>query len=73
MMDDTDPSSDEVLQLTLEILQLIESKVSLISDDEMNEVLMSNESIQFFLEQDNPERALLEARNLKKYLMRLGE
>jgi hypothetical protein len=73
MMDDTDPSSDEVLQLTLEILQLIESKVSLISDDEMNEVLMSNESIQFFLEQDNPERALLEARNLKKYLIRLGE
>ena len=72
-MDDTDPSSDEVLQLTLEILKLIESKVSLISDDEMNEVLMSNESIQFFLEQDNPERALLEARNLKKYLMRLGE
>jgi|TARA_B100001093_G_scaffold496281_1_gene541733 hypothetical protein len=72
-MDDTDPSSDEVLQLTLEILQLIESKVSLISDDEMNEVLMSNESIQFFLEQDNPERALLEARNLKKYLIRLGE
>ena len=71
-MDDTDPSSDEVLQLTLEILKLIESKVSLISDDEMNEVLMSNESIQFFLEQDNPERALLEARNLKKYLMRLG-
>ena len=72
-MDDTDPSSDEVLQLTYEILHLIESKVSLISDDEMNEVLMSNESIQFFLEQDNPERALLEARNLKKYLIRLGK
>ena len=73
MIDDLDPSSDEVLQLTLEILNLIESKVSLISDDEMNEVLMSNESIQFFLEQDNTDRALLEARNLKKYLMRLGK
>tara|TARA_X000000950_G_C13362402_1_gene436997 strand:- start:100 stop:321 length:222 start_codon:yes stop_codon:yes gene_type:complete len=73
MIDDEDPNAEEVLQLSYEILQLIESKVDLISDDEMNEVLMSNESIQFFLEQDNPERALLEARNLKKYLMRLGE
>ena len=72
MIDDTDPSAEEVLQLTLEILNLIESKVSLISDDEMNEVIMSNESIQLFIEQDNTERALLEARNLKKYLMRLG-
>ena len=72
MIDDLDPNAEEVLQLTLEILNLIESKVSFISDDEMNEVLMSNESIQFFIEQDNTERALLQARNLKKYLMRLG-
>ena len=53
MIDDLDPSAEEVLQLTLEILHLIESKATLISDDEMNEVLMSNESIQFFIEQDN--------------------
>ena len=72
MIDDEDPSAEEVLQLTLEILHLIESKASLISDDEMNEVLVSNESIQFFIEQDDTDRALLEARNLKKYLMRLG-
>ena len=72
MIDDLDHSAEEVLQLTLEILHLIESKATLISDDEMNEVLMSNESIQFFIEQDNTDRALLEARNLKKYLMRLG-
>ena len=31
----------------------------------------AHETISFFLEQDNIERALLEAQNLKKYLIKL--
>jgi len=70
-MDDLDPKSQEVLQLSYEIVQLIEQNVEAFNEDETKEVLTAHETISFFLEQDNIERALLEAQNLKKYLIKL--
>ena len=72
-MDDLDPQSQEVLQLSFEIVQLIEQNVDAFNDKETEEVITSHETISFFLEQDNVERALLEAQNLKKYLIKLTQ
>ena len=72
-MDDLDPQSQEVLQLSFEIVQLIEQNVDAFNDEETEEVITSHETISFFLEQDNVERALLEAQNLKKYLIKLTQ
>lgn len=72
-MDDLDPQSQEVLQLSYEIVQLIEQNVDAFNDEETEEVITSHETISFFLEQDNVERALLEAQNLKKYLIKLTQ
>lgn len=72
-MDDLDPQSQEVLQLSFEIVQLIEQNVDAFNDKETEEVITSHETISFFLEQDNIERALLEAQNLKKYLIKLTQ
>ena len=72
-MDDLDPQSEEVLQLSYEIVQLIEQNVDAFNDEETEEVITSHETISFFLEQDNVERALLEAQNLKKYLIKLTQ
>jgi hypothetical protein len=43
----------------------------LFNDEETEAVLMSNESISFHLENDNPDRAYTEALNLKEYLIKL--
>jgi hypothetical protein len=73
IMDDLDPKSQEVLQLSYEIVQLIEQNVDSFNDEETEEVITSHETISFFLEQDNVERALVEAQSLKKYLIKLTQ
>ena len=70
-MEDDDPNMEEALILTYEIIQLIEQNIETFDNQEMQEVLTSNDTIKFFLDNDNSERALTEARNLKKYLIKL--
>ena len=70
-MEEDDPNMEEALILTYEIIQLIEQNIQSFNDEETQEVLTSNETIQFFLEKNNTERALIEAHNLKKYLIKL--
>jgi hypothetical protein len=70
-MEDDDPNMEEALILTYEIIQLIEQNIESFDNQEMQEVLTSNDTIKFFLDNDNSERALTEARNLKKYLIKL--
>jgi hypothetical protein len=64
-------SEDDVLQLSYEIIQLIEQNISCFNDDETENVITSNESISFHVENDNIDRAYIEALNLKKYLIKL--
>jgi hypothetical protein len=70
-MDEDDPNMEETLILSYEIIQLIEQNIESFDNQETQEVLTSNNTIKFFLDNDNTERALTEARNLKKYLIKL--
>ena len=64
-------NEDDVLQLSYEIIQLIEQNISCFNDDETENVITSNESISFHVENDNTDRAYIGALNLKKYLIKL--
>jgi hypothetical protein len=64
-------NEDDVLQLSYEIIQLIEQNISCFNDDETENVITSNDSIGFHVENDNIDRAYIEALNLKKYLIKL--
>ena len=64
-------NEDDVLQLSYEIIQLIEQNISCFNDAETENVITSNESISFHVENDNIDRAYIEALNLKKYLIKL--
>lgn len=64
-------SEDDVLQLSYEIIQLIEQNISCFNDDETENVITSNDSISFHIENDNIDRAYIEALNLKEYLIKL--
>ena len=71
MIDDLDEDVIKVLELSQEILELIEQNIVNFSAVESETIITTNESIQFFLEQDNTERALSESLNLKKYLLKI--
>lgn len=69
-----DPQSEDeevVLQLSYEIIQLIEQNIPLFNDEETEEVLIANNSLEFFLDQNDLKRAIIEATNLKEYLIKL--
>ena len=70
-MSQSEENLDEVLALSLDILNLIEKKYQFMTEDEGEEVNTTNERIQFFVEQDEIDRALDESRNLKEYLLKL--
>tara|TARA_B100000214_G_C23801926_1_gene550790 strand:- start:149 stop:376 length:228 start_codon:yes stop_codon:yes gene_type:complete len=71
MIDDLDEDTLKVLELSQEILELIEQNIVNFSAVESETIVTTNESIQFFLEQENVERALTESLNLKKYLLKI--
>ena len=64
-------TDEDVLHLSYEIIQLIEQNISCFNDDETENVITSNESISFHVENDNIDRAYIEALNLKEYLIKL--
>jgi hypothetical protein len=64
-------TDEDVLQLSYEIIQLIEQNISCFTDEETENVITSNESISFHVENDNIDRAYIEALNLKEYLIKL--
>lgn len=71
MIDDLDEDVIKVLELSQEILELIEQNIVNFSSVEADTITTTNESIQFFLEQENVERALNESLNLKQYLLKI--
>lgn len=64
-------TDEDVLHLSYEIIQLIEQNISCFNDEETENVITSNESISFHVENDNIDRAYIEANNLKEYLIKL--
>ena len=58
MIDNLDEDVIKVLELSQEILELIEQNIVNFSSVEADTITTTNESIQFFLEQENVERAL---------------
>ena len=70
-MDDFDENTIEVLNLSQEIVELIESNIQKFTPEESDDIVTTNETIQFFLEQDDIDRALAESITLKEYLLKI--
>ena len=70
-MDDFDENTIEVLNLSQEIVELIESNIQKFTPEESDDIVTTSETIQFFLEQDDIDRALAESISLKEYLLKI--
>lgn len=67
-MDDFDPQSERILELSELIINKISSNINNFSKEQINKLETMQESLDFHLEQDNLNNAMNEAEHLNKYL-----
>ena len=63
-MEENDPYAEEMLAKSLYIVENIANHVENFTDDEVADVIMMQESMEFYLKQDNMNKAIIECRNL---------
>ena len=63
-MDESDPFAEEMLEKSLYIVENIANHVDNFTDEEVADVMMMQESMEFHLKQDNTDKAIIECRNL---------
>ena len=63
-MQEEDPFAEEMLEKSLYIVENIANHVESFTDEEIQDVIMMQESMEFHLKQDNTEKAVIECRNL---------
>ena len=63
-MDESDPFAEEMLEKSLYIVENIANHVDNFTDKEIQDVMMMQESMEFYLKQDNMDKAVIECRNL---------
>jgi len=63
-MQEDDPYAEEMLAKSLYIVENIANHVDNFTDDEVADVMMMQESMDFYLKNDNMDKAIIECRNL---------
>ena len=63
-MQEDDPYAEEMLEKSLYIVENIANHIDNFTDDEVADVMMMQESMDFYLKQDNTNKAIIECRNL---------
>ena len=63
-MDESDPYAEEMLEKSLYICESIINHIENFTDDEVADVMMMQESMEFYLKNDNVDKAIIECRNL---------
>ena len=67
-MEDDDPHAEEMLEKSGEIVEILANNVHLFSDEQCQELLLMQESMEYHLKKYNDDRAIIECRNLYNYL-----
>jgi len=67
-MDDNDPHASEMLEKSAFIVKALENNIHHYSDSQVAQLLLMQQSMEFFLKQDNTNKAIIECRNLYNYI-----
>ena len=70
-MNDEDPYAEEMLEKSQFISQNIINNVNLYSDEEIADILLMQQSMEFHIERDNMDKAITECRNLYNYIQEI--
>ena len=63
-MDENDPYAEEMLEKSLYIVENIANHVENFTTQEIADIMMMQESMDFYLKNDNMDKAIIECRNL---------
>jgi hypothetical protein len=63
-MDDSDPYAEEMLEKSLFICESIGNHIDSFTDEQVEDIMMMQQSMDFHLQQDNIDKAIIECRNL---------
>lgn len=72
-MDDTDPYAEEMLEKSLYIVENLAKHIDNFNDDEIEEVILMQQSMEFYLKQDDMNKAIIECRNLYNKIIQITE
>jgi hypothetical protein len=67
-MEDDDPHADEMLERSQYIVETLESNIHHYSNEQVEKLLLMQQSMEFQLKQNNTNKAIIECRNLYNYL-----
>ena len=72
-MEDDDPHADEMLEKSNLIVNQLAKDIHLYSDQQIENILLMQQSMEFFLKQDDTNKAIIECRNLYNYLSEITQ
>lgn len=72
-MEDDDPHADEMLEKSAFIVERIANNIHLYSDEQIENILLMQQSMEFYLKQKTTDKAIIECRNLYNYLSEITQ
>ena len=67
-MQDDDPYASEMLEKSQYIVDTLAKDIHLYSNEQIEDILLMQQSMEFYLKEDNMDKAIIECRNLYNYL-----
>ena len=72
-MEDDDPHAEEMLEKSSLIVETLTNNIHLYSDEQIEDILLMQQSMEFFLKEDNTNKAIIECRNLYNYISEITQ
>ena len=72
-MEDNDPHAEEMLEKSAFIVETLENNIHHYSDEQAAQLLLMQQSMEFYLKEDNTNKAIIECRNLYNYISEITQ
>jgi hypothetical protein len=72
-MEDDDPHAEEMLEKSAFIVEMLANNIHLYSDEQIEDILLMQQSMEFSLQQETTDKAIIECRNLYNYLSEITQ
>ena len=72
-MEDDDPHADEMLEKSAFIVEQLAKDIHLYSDEQIEDILLMQQSMEFSLQQETTDKAIIECRNLYNYISEITQ
>jgi len=71
-MEDDDPHAEEMLEKSGFIVEMLANNIHLYSDEQIQDILLMQQSMEFYLKEDDTSKAIIECRNLYNYISEIS-